>query len=273
MHRHIDEVEFVIFDTETTGLSPAGGDRVIEIAAVRFKGAQKLASFQSLVNPHRLVSPGAYAVNKISDAMLKGAPDAKAVIPDFLRFIEGACVCSYNAGFDLGFLNNELSIIGKGPLEGTVVVDVLKMSRRLLPNIDRHALWYVAEHLGVAQQQAHRALGDVEITYEVFHRLKGAIAAKGVSTFAQFSQLFAINKELLLNVNEEKRGRIQQAIDLKMSLRLKYLSSAGGQITEREVAPKELKVENGRDYLIGYCSLRQDERTFRVDNIVEMEVV
>ncbi|MFA5096645.1 MAG: 3'-5' exonuclease, partial [Candidatus Omnitrophota bacterium] len=103
MNKNIDDVEFVIFDTETTGLDPSLGDRVIELAALRFKGSEKISGFQSLINPGRPVSDAAFAVNKISAQMLSGAAQPAEVFPKFLEFIQGSCLCSYNAGFDLEF--------------------------------------------------------------------------------------------------------------------------------------------------------------------------
>ncbi len=88
MNRNIDEVEFTIFDTETTGLEPQSGDRIVEIAAVRLKGKDRLGEFQALVNPHRMVSPGAFGVNHITQEMLRDAPSIEAVMPNFLEFIQ-----------------------------------------------------------------------------------------------------------------------------------------------------------------------------------------
>ena len=126
MNRDINEVEFTIFDTETTGLEPESGDRIVEIAGIRFKGRQKIASFQTLINPHRPISASAFEVNRITPGMLQDAPGIETVMPDFLKFIRGSCLCSYNAAFDLEFLNNELKIIQQNPLKDIVVIDILK---------------------------------------------------------------------------------------------------------------------------------------------------
>jgi len=273
MNKTIDEIEFTIFDTETTGLAPGSGDRIVEIAGMRFKGKEKIATFQTLVNPRRAISEAAFAVNKINQEMLKGAPTIDAVLPKFLNFIQGSCLCSYNAGFDLEFLNNELKLMGETALEGFVVVDILKMARRLLPGLERYALWFVAERLGIKMQQVHRAFSDVELTLGVFNKLKGILEAKGILDFTQFSNLFAINAHLLDNVNAQKLSQIQEAIDLKVNLRIKYLSSSGVEVTEREVIPREIKQENNRNYLVGYCCLRKDERTFRIDGILQLEII
>jgi len=271
MYRSLDEVEFVIFDTETTGLSPDSGDRIIELAALRVKGDKELGVFQSLVNPKRPVSEAAFQVNHISQEMLVDAPDIKAVLPGFLEFIRGSCLCSYNAGFDMSFLGNELKNSGFKFPEGVLVVDILKMSRRLLPGIERHALWFVSEKLGIKAEQKHRALSDVEMTLQVFSALKKSLKEKGVFDFGNFLNLFSLPSEQLDDLNNRKASRIQEAIDLKMKLRIKYLATSNAVVTEREVLPKEIKQERGQGYLVGYCSLRREERTFRIDGIVSLE--
>lgn len=273
MLKDLNEVEFTIFDTETTGLEPASGDRIVEIAAVRFKGKNRIVEFQTLVNPHRQISEAAFAVNKISPDMLKGAPEIKEVMPKFMDFIQGSCLCSYNAGFDLEFLDNELKILGQGPIEDIIVVDILKMARRLLPGLERYALWFVAERLGIRTKQLHRAFSDVELTLGVFNRLKDILETKGVLDFLNFSQLFAINPRLLESALAQKLAAIQEAIVSGVKLKIRYLSSSGAEVSEREVIPKEIKQENSRSYLVGYCCLRREERTFRIDGILHLEII
>lgn len=181
MLENIDVLEFVIFDTETTGLDPLTGDRVVEIAALKIKGGQRIAAFDILVNPGRQISPGAFAVNKITPEMLKDALGIEEVMPKFLEFIAGYYLCSYNAGFDLGFINNELKLMGFPAINNVTVFDVLTMAKRLMPGLPRYALWFVAQTLGIKSQQEHRAFSDVEMTLEVFNRLKIICQEKGVA--------------------------------------------------------------------------------------------
>ena len=271
MHRGLDEIEFVIFDTETTGLSPESGDRIIEIAALRVKADKRLGFFESLVNPKRPVSEAAFQVNHISPEMLINAPAIEVVLPGFLGFIKGSCLCSYNAAFDMAFLDNELKVSGLKFPEDVTVVDILRMSRRLLPGLERYALWFVSERLGIKTRQEHRALSDVEITLDVFSRLKESLREKEVFDFGNFLNLFSLPSAQLDDLNNQKISRIQEAIDLKMQLRIKYLAASNALVTEREVLPREIRLERGRAYLVGYCSLRREERNFRIDGIVSLE--
>jgi len=272
MHEDIDEVEFTIFDTETTGLNWQAGDRIVEIAGLRFKGQEKIATFSSLVDPGYPVSEAAFAVNKITPQMLRTAESPKEVIPRFLEFIRGSCLCSYNAEFDLGFLDNELQLISLSRPGDMVVFDVLTMARRLMPGLNRYALWFVAEKLGVRSKQEHRALSDVQMTWEVFDRLKILCQAKGITDFSGFSGLFAFNPGLLGSSNEQKASKVMECIDLKATLKIRYISTQNAQVTERQVIPKEIRQDRGHKYLVGYCCLKKEERVFRLDNILSLEI-
>ncbi|MFA5115071.1 MAG: exonuclease domain-containing protein [Candidatus Omnitrophota bacterium] len=290
MHRDIDDIEFSIFDTETTGLDPEGGDRIIEIAAVRFKGPERIADFQSLINPRRAVSEAAFEVNRISEDMLSDAPLAEEVIPRFLEFTKNSCLCSYNAPFDLGFLNNEIRTVvragdktgsflteipfsSSGIAEEKVVIDILKMAKRLLPGMPRYALWFVAQQLGVDREQKHRAFSDVELTLAVFFRFKEMLRKRGIIDFLNFSSLFGVGPGFLDNVISQRIAKIQEALNLGARVKLRYLSSSTAIVTEREVLPKQIRQERNRNYLVGYCCLRKEERAFRVDNILNIELL
>ena len=272
MTENIDQIEFTIFDTETTGLNSVSGDRIVELAALRVKGQVRIAQFDALINPGRLISPGAFAVNKITPEMLQSAPSIETVMPKFLEFIQRGCLCSYNAEFDLSFLNNELKLLGYPAIANLVVFDVLTMAKKLLPGLARYALWFVAQKLKVKLTQIHRAFSDVEMTWEVFSKLKIICQQKGITDFTDFSNLFAFNPALLESSNLEKTILIQECIQAKRTLKLRYISTQSGQVSQREVIPQAIKQDNKYRYLIGYCCLKKEQRTFRLDNILSFEV-
>jgi DNA polymerase III epsilon subunit family exonuclease len=272
MSKYIDDVEFTIFDVETTGLEPESGDRIIEIAGIRLRGEDKLGEYHSLVNATKEVSAEAFAVNRITAGMLKGAPPSGRVLPEFLDFASGSILTSYNAPFDMGFLNNELAMINIRPPDPPII-DVLKMSRRLLPDLDRYALCFVAKELGIHTEQVHRALSDVELTVDVFLALRELLYEKGIEDFHNFASLFGLNCRLLDDITNAKIARIQEAISLGVRLNIKYLSRANARVTSRDILPKEIKKDKGHAYLVGACYLRNEERTFRIDGILHMEIV
>ena len=205
--------------------------------------------------------------------MLQNAPEIEKVMPKFLDFIHSSCLCSYNATFDLGFLHNELKLMGQNlPLNNTVV-DILKMARRILPSLERYSLWFVADRLRIKTKQEHRAFSDVELTLNVFNKLKEILQAKGIVDFTNFLSLFGLNSQFLDDINNQKLAKIQEAMDLGVRLKIQYLSASDASVTERDVIPKEIRQDKNKNYLVGYCCLRKEERTFRIDGILHIEVV
>ena len=191
---NIKLTESVIFDVETTGLSPIDGDRIVEIAAVKIRGAQVTDRFYSLVNPKRSMPSQASQVNNITDDMLVDAPFAADILPQMIQFIGGACVAGHNVRFDLNFLCYELALIGRRLNDKTPAVDTLKMARDLLPYLSNHKLAYLARSLGVVVDQTHRAMADVEITVGVFLRLMEMAGDKDLQQVAVFLNQFGVEK-------------------------------------------------------------------------------
>jgi DNA polymerase III epsilon subunit family exonuclease len=267
----VRETEFTIFDTETTGLDPFS-DRIIELAAIRVRGDEKISTFQTLVDPQRPVSEGAFRVNGISDAMLIGAPRMAEIIPRFSKFIRGSCLCSYNAAFDMGFITNEYQLAGVEFPKETTVVDILAMARHLLP-LERHALWYVAQSLGIGDGQEHRALADVELTLGVFSQLKARLREKDITDIEDYVGLFGRGCQSHQEMQRQKISQIQRAIDLKATIRIKYFSRSDTRVSERDVIPREIKIDRNRAYLIGFCCARNSERTFSITGILRLEML
>ena len=191
---NIKLTEFVIFDVETTGLSPIDGDRIVEIAAVKVKGAQVVDKFYSLVNPQRSMPSQATQVNNITDDMLTNAPLAGDILPQMIHFIGGACIAGHNVRFDLNFLCYELALTGRRLHDHTPAVDTLKMARDLLPYLSNHKLAYLARSLGVVVDQTHRAMADVEITVGVFLRLLDMAGDKNLQQVSVFLNQFGVEK-------------------------------------------------------------------------------
>ena len=163
--------EFVIVDVETTGLSPRTGDRIVEIAAIRVKDLKPADRFYALVNPQRDISYGAFLVNRITREMLRDAPPACQVLPDFIQFVGRAVLVGHNVKFDLGFLTLELELSGCSWPADVVAWDTMMIARRLLPGLGSYSLWSVAHSLGMDVEQQHRAMADVELTFFVFRKL------------------------------------------------------------------------------------------------------
>ena len=204
---NIKLAEFVIFDVETTGLSPVDGDRIVEIAAVKVKGGKAVDKFYSLVNPQRFMPSQATLVNNITDDMLTQAPVAADVLPEMIQFIGGACVAGHNVRFDLNFLCYELALIGRRLNDQTPAVDTLKMARELLPYLSNHKLAYLARSLGVVVDQTHRAMADVELTVSVFLRLMEMAGDKDLQKVSVFLDQFGVDKPSF-KVNQKSQASL-----------------------------------------------------------------
>jgi DNA polymerase-3 subunit epsilon len=175
----LDQAEFVVLDTETTGLRP-GPDRVIEVAAVRLRRGEVINSFQSLINPGRRLPPFIIKFTGITPEMLVGAPSAAEIIPDFLHFIEGAALVGHNLSFDISFLSHEAQRLGQTfPLDG---FDTIPLARRFLPGLKRFKLDMVAQYLKIPATNRHRAMGDAQVTAAVFLRILELARQEGIDT-------------------------------------------------------------------------------------------
>jgi len=166
--RSLQEIDFVILDTETTGLRP-GHHRVIELAGIRMRAGEVIDSFQTLLNPGVRLPAFIVQFTGITQEMLETAPKAHEVFPDFLNFIEGAILVGHNIGFDIGFLSYEARLLGYDfPLDG---LDTIPLARRFLPRLRRFKLDSVASHLRITTTNRHRAMGDARVTAAVFVKL------------------------------------------------------------------------------------------------------
>ena len=146
------------------------------------------------------------------------------------------------------------------------------MARRLLPGLERYALASVAKHLGMEDFQEHRALSDTQLTTRVFNRLSDILAERGIVDFRQLVSLFGLRSKMLDDINNAKIARIQQALDLGTSLKIRYFSRNEARFSEREVLPREIIQDRNQLYLVGFCNLRREERTFKIENILHLEM-
>ena len=166
--------EYVVFDLETTGLSPWGGDEVVEIAAMRIKGDEldEVNVFNTLVNPKRIIPPEASRVNGITNEMVRNAPTVEEVFPKFLDFVGDAYLVAQNAKFDMAFVSKYLvKFKMKRDLE---VYDTMHFSRKAYPEERRHNLDIICQRLDlkIEDGERHRSLGDVKLTARAFLKLR-----------------------------------------------------------------------------------------------------
>ncbi|MDE2235884.1 MAG: DNA polymerase III subunit epsilon [Gammaproteobacteria bacterium] len=172
----------IVLDTETTGLEPSEGHRIIEIGCIELVDRRPTGqTYHEYVNPGRMVEPGALEVHNISNEFLSNKPAFAEIAPAFLKFVDGAELIIHNADFDVMFINRELQLLGDSSADITrmcSVLDTLEMARRLHPG-QKNSLDALCKRYNVdnSAREYHGALLDAQILTDVYLAMTGGQAA------------------------------------------------------------------------------------------------
>ncbi len=165
----------IVMDTETTGLDPRKGDRLVEIGAIEMiDRAPTGREFHAFMNPERVVPPDAIAIHGITNEFLADKPRFAAIVDEFLTFIGESTLVIHNATFDIGFINAELERVAKPLLKMSRVIDTLPMARRKHP-AGPNSLDALCKRYGVdnSKRDKHGAIVDSLLLVEVYIELLG----------------------------------------------------------------------------------------------------
>lgn len=165
----------IVFDTETTGLSFSGGDRLVEIGCVElFNRVMTGRTFHAYLNPQRLMPAEAFAVHGLSDVFLSDKPLFHDVCEDLIDFLEDSPMIAHNASFDFGFLNGELTRCGRPICARDRMIDTLVIARTRHPGA-KHTLDALCSRYGIdlSQRTLHGALLDAQLLAQVYVELTG----------------------------------------------------------------------------------------------------
>jgi DNA polymerase-3 subunit epsilon len=194
----LEDATYVVVDLETTGLRP-GQSGICEIGAVRLRGFEVEAEFQTLVNPGLPIAAGASAVTGLRSEQLRGAPRPATAVRDFLAFAGDGVLVAHNARFDLAFLDRETERL-TGSRIGAPVVDTVRLARRLLAGrVPGFGLAQLAWFIDTAERPCHRALPDARATAELLLALIGLAQERGARTVADLTELSATRTRRLLD--------------------------------------------------------------------------
>ena len=207
----------IILDTETTGLDPATGDRIVEIGAVELLNHLPTGrTFHVYINPERDMPKEAEAVHGLSSAFLSDKPVFAAIAQEFLDFISDSALVIHNASFDIGFLNAELGFLRLGPIPPERVIDTLHIARQKHPG-SANSLDALCRRYGIdnSKRTKHGALLDSELLAEVYLELIGgrqtalmleATATKKAATVVAAQITFQRPSPLPSRLTEEERA-------------------------------------------------------------------
>jgi DNA polymerase III epsilon subunit family exonuclease len=266
------EIPFAFVDVETTGASADFGHRVIEIGISRVENGQVVAEYQHLLDPQRRISAGVTVLTGITQQMVTGQPTFADQLPAMLELLRGAVIVGHNVRFDLGFLRKEFRRSRQDittALEADAhVLDTVRIARRRFGR-GGNGLQALARRFGIIPDVAHRALADVRTTVGVFQTLLEPLGGWNLTLCdtllaqgGRMGLLPANPRESLLPLE------LEEALELRKPVMMEYLDARDAR-TQRMIEPRFIRRVSGELMLVAHCHLRQAQRTFKLERIVQ----
>ena len=265
---YLQQIDFVAFDTETTGIwAPA--HRIVEIGAVRFRlGESRMDQFQMLVNPERDIPTEVVEIHGITTSMVQSSETIKPVLEKFYEFCGPASVLiAQNALFDISFVGCEADRVGL-PLMENQILDTVDIYKQYRPGLDSYSLQSLMRKFGLGTDQSHRATDDATLVWRLF-----TMVAKEFPVFqtpGEFKRAF--NFYSMQQWRGEERPLPDQYRDFARAVEqgqaIEIVYAANGQPPQaRTIWPKRIHNLRTAFYVTAYCEKAQSERTFRLDRI------
>lgn len=176
---------YIVFDIETTGFSSIR-DKIIEIGAVKVVNGEIVDRFSTFVNPERPIPFEITNLTSITDEMVMGSPNIETALPQFLEFVGDGVLVAHNAGFDVGFI--EQNCRNQGLDSRFVYVDTVALARVLLPTLSKYKLNIVAKALNISLENHHRAVDDAGATAEIFVKFAAMLKKDGIATLKEVNR-------------------------------------------------------------------------------------
>jgi DNA polymerase-3 subunit epsilon len=185
LQAYLADLEYVVVDTETTGLQLSQGDKIISISGIRIHRGrvQNAGIFNTLVNPGRPIPAESVKIHGIEDHMVADAPSMNEVYPQFMEYVGDSILVAHNAAFDKKCLDMAAAAAGLPQIDNPIL-DTLLLSYALHQGIEGHSLDAIAERMGIAIEGRHTSLGDARATAHVFLGLLSLLPGRGVRTLA-----------------------------------------------------------------------------------------
>ncbi len=185
---------FVVFDIETTGFS-AAEDRIIEIGAVKITDGAIMDRFSTFVNPEVPIPFEIQQLTHITDDMVLEAPKIEEALPAFLDFVGESALVAHNAGFDVGFIEQNCVRLGRS--RTFTSVDTVGLARVLLPTLSKYKLNIVAKALNISLENHHRAVDDAAATAEIYVKFIEMLKERGMTTLKEVNAFGDMNPDAI----------------------------------------------------------------------------
>ena len=262
----ISSARFAFLDLETTGLSPWFGDRICEVGIVLTEGRRIKQQVQMLVNPERPLSPGAASTNGLTDEELSKARLFAERADEVVEWLKGTVVVCHNAKFDIQFLDSEFRRL-KREIQIPNLIDTLMLARQYY-DLPSYSLAFIADAFNVPVKIAHRALDDAHTARGIFFEMMDGLR--------QFNKpldeyIGIYNSPVWPNDGIQLPTELGEAIYSKKKMFIRYVDGDGEE-TKRWITPKQVMGLSDYVYLQAHCHMRNAERNFRLDRIIEVKV-
>lgn len=195
---------FTIIDLETTGLDPTF-DEIIEVGAIKVKNGNVTDTFNSLVKPEEEIDEFITEITGITNEMLADAPSISEVLPNFLSFVGDDIILGHNVNFDINFVYDIYSKLYNKYFSNSFT-DTLRLSRRLLPELEHHRLKDLINHFEINIERQHRSLDDCKATFECYNKLKSLALEK----YENFDNFYSAIKKKSSNKKSSKQLDLSQ---------------------------------------------------------------
>lgn len=262
----LSNCRFAFLDLETTGLSPWFGDRVCEVGIVLSEGRRIKTTYQQLVNPQCPLSPAAASTNDLTDDELRNAPTFSEIASEVATRLQDTVLVCHNAQFELQFLDSEFRRLGR-EIQIPNLVDTLFVAREHF-DFPSYGLNSVAAEFDIQNPDAHRALADALTDKAIFFAMMDALKPSG-KLLDDFIGIY--NSPAWPRDGIQLPTELGEAIYSGKRVEITYVDK-DGETTRRWITPMQVMGLQDYLYLRAYCHLREDERTFRLDRIVEVRV-
>ena len=267
------ETPFVVFDTETTGLSLTA--RIIEVGGVKIYGGRIVEEFSSLANPQRSIPSKATEIHGITDEMVANAPPLPKVLQRFSNFIGDAILVGHNAVFDLRMLAFHLER-EQMPLFSNPTVDTHTLMRKYFPQLEKYSLPFLIQYWQSPYKGCHRALVDARHTAFIFFRMlekNGFSLSDSLKNFWQWAGKPLYLKNYLpkpLNDPSEPKLKILTQV-MQKDGDLKIIYANGHLAFKPRVVHPIICFRCGKHYYMeAFCYTDQIVKTFRLDRILKI---
>lgn len=267
--------DYTVVDIETTGFDPMF-DEIIEVAGIKYRGRNEIGRFQSLVKPDDGIPDYITALTGITNEMVADAPGIEDVLPRFLEFIGEDIVVGHNVHFDVNFLYDYAEDFELKPFSNDLV-DTLRLSRRLYPELQSHKLSALAAHFGVEPDGEHRALADCVTTQKCLSAMDAYAAQNGGIPESAEDLYRKLSKTIVAETSDFNPDSLIYGRTFAFTGKLERMTrkeamqavvNAGGHCTDGVVAETNYLVLGNNDY----CKAIKDGKSAKQKKAEKMKL-